>query len=496
MNLIMQDYTQIIKGESEQAMQDAEYMRIGTSYYRIVHQPLISGDSLETVVKWSREAIVDDHTKRFLIEIPRYLGFCTIPSNIKYQRVINGFYNRYEPPRYFPDTLSGSNTDNILGFIRHIFGEQYELGLDFISILYLNPTQILPILSLVSVERKTGKTTFLNLMKEIFGANMTINTNEDFRSQFNSDWATKLIIGVDETFLEKKEDSERIKNLSTGRSYKAESKGIDKKEIEFFGKFILCSNNEEDFIKIDKDEIRYWVRKIPVLPVENVDLLQDMIKEIPAFLHFLQKREITIPRTTRMWFSETDIYTSALDKLKKGNRTYTENELGNIIKDVFLEFTLSELKYTQRDLKTMARANFIPATDTMVNRFLDSLNKTSRNSSYTRYTVSNSGEPEISEVLRGRYFTFSIDDFVPEGMDALVSGYFKDFEKTVFEFDDLPEKMNFVKEFNKLNNTNLNLRDFELLVLNLKIKFQENDNRASKDNLNTIVYAKDSELPY
>ncbi|WP_233884038.1 primase-helicase family protein [Tenacibaculum piscium] len=90
----------------------------------------------------------------------------------------------------------------------------------------------------------TGKTSFLNWLKLLFQGNMTINKNEDFRSRFNSDWASKLIISVDEVLLDRREDSERIKNLSTAGSYKTESKGKDKVESNFFGKFILCSNNE------------------------------------------------------------------------------------------------------------------------------------------------------------------------------------------------------------------------------------------------------------
>lgn len=94
---------------------------------------------------------------------------------------------------------------------------------------------------------------------------MTINSNEDFRSNFNAEWAHKLIIGVDETFLDKKEDSERLKSLSTSRYYKIEAKGYDRQEIEFFGKFILCSNNEDNFISIDPGEIRYWI----IIPVHQ-----------------------------------------------------------------------------------------------------------------------------------------------------------------------------------------------------------------------------------
>ena len=50
------------------------------------------------------------------------------------------------------------------------------------------------------------------------------NINEDFRSQFNSDWAGKLLIVVDEVLLNRREDSERLKNLSTTLSYKVEAK--------------------------------------------------------------------------------------------------------------------------------------------------------------------------------------------------------------------------------------------------------------------------------
>lgn len=113
--------------------------------------------------------------------------------------------------------------------MKHIFGEQYELGMD-----YLHPIQKLPILLLVSEERNTDKSTFLNFLKALFQNNVTFNTNEDFRSQFNSDWAGKLLIVVDEVLLSRREDSERLKNLSTTLSYKVEAKGKDRDEIAFF----------------------------------------------------------------------------------------------------------------------------------------------------------------------------------------------------------------------------------------------------------------------
>ena len=127
---------------------------------------------------------------------------------------MEGFLNLYEPIEHKPH--AGGLFPLSDSLMRHIFGEQYELGMDYLQLLYLQPTQKLPIvLLLVSEERNTGKSTFLNFLKAVFENNVTFNTNEDFRSQFNSDWAGKLLIVVDEVLLNRREDSERLKNLST-----------------------------------------------------------------------------------------------------------------------------------------------------------------------------------------------------------------------------------------------------------------------------------------
>ena len=93
--------------------------------------------------------------------------------------------------------------------------------MDYIQLLYTRPLQKLWILLLVSQERNTGKSTFLNFLKAIFQDNVTFNTNEDFGSKFKEDWATQLLVVVDEVMLNKREDTERLKNLSTALNYKA-----------------------------------------------------------------------------------------------------------------------------------------------------------------------------------------------------------------------------------------------------------------------------------
>lgn len=204
------------------------FERIGTTYYKIVRQPNAAGQLIERSIPWTIEAIRQDYGKDFLANVPKYDGFCCVPSHLDYQPVVGNFKNKYSPLSHIP---TEGEWPCIESLVRHIFGEQYNLGLDYLQILYTMPLQKLPILLLVSEERNTGKSTFLNFLKLLFEANVTFNTNENFRSQFNDDWNGKLVIVVDEVLLNKREDSERLKNLSTTRNYKMEAKGRDARRL-------------------------------------------------------------------------------------------------------------------------------------------------------------------------------------------------------------------------------------------------------------------------
>lgn len=392
------------------------YIRVGTSYFKKINHPLASGDSSTQLVKWNLNTIRQDENKEFIVSIPKYDTFCTIPDHLNFKKIIGSAYNQYEPLEHIPKE---GNCEKTLSFYKHIFGDQFELGLDYVKILYENPMQPLPILCLVSSERNTGKTTFLNHLKSIFGANMTINTNEDFRNQFNSGWASKLIIGVDEVLLDKKEDSERIKNLSTSKYFKAEAKGVDKIEIEFFGKFILCSNNEENFIKIDSEEIRYWIRKVNSLRNDNINLLSELKNEIPAFLFFLQNKTCSTKRESRMWFTKEQIETEALRKVIKGNQSYLEREIREIITEQLLNFELEEICFTISDLveltKGTTRVTKSQVSDIVRKRFLLTPIKTP--STYKGYKFLPDGFTDVRtevETKKGRYYTFHKSFFVQE----------------------------------------------------------------------------------
>lgn len=384
------------------------YIRVQTTYYKKVAAPTIYGDYLESWMPWTMEALKQDLRPSLIKKIPRYDGFCCVPEHQEFKEVIGNFYNRYHKLDWKPEPGDCTHTQD---FLRHIFGDQYELGLDYITLLYTKPVQKLPVLCLVSKERKTGKTTFLNFLKLLFGKNMTFNGNQDFRSQFNADWINMLIVAVDEVLLDRKEDSERIKNLSTAKGSKMEAKSKDKKEVEFFGKFVLCSNNEENFITIDPTETRYWVRKIPVLPTENVRQLEAMKAEIPAFMYYLLQRPLSVPvALSRMWFSEPQIRTAALLRVIRSNRNKVETEILLLLQEIFDTTGRELFQFANKDLLELLRRQLPRIGRQEITRVLQDtwgLQPAANSMNYETLVYNNYNEL-IAAHYKGRYYTITV----------------------------------------------------------------------------------------
>lgn len=386
---------------------DDRFERIGTTYYKIVRQPNAAGQLIERSIPWTIEAIRQDYGKDFLANVSKYDGFCCVPSHLDYQPVVGNFKNKYSPLSHIP---TEGKWPCIESLVRHIFGGQYELGLDYLQILYTMPLQKLPILLLVSEERNTGKSTFLNFLKLLFEANVTFNTNENFRSQFNDDWNGKLIIVVDEVLLNKREDSERLKNLSTTRNYKMEAKGRDREEVSFFAKFVLCSNNEYLPVVIDPGETRYWVRKIPKLTTDDTTFLEKIRYEIPAFLHALTYRQLSTAEESRMWFDPKLIDTDALQKIIRANRNRVELELAELLLDIMASMHVDTVNFCFNDILNLFDYQRVKTDRTALRKVVQDcwkLRPAPNSLSYTTYQIGMSvSEPAYVETRKvGRFYT-------------------------------------------------------------------------------------------
>ena len=383
-----------------------EFIRVGTTLYKLVNQPQLNGGYVKKRIVWNNETLRQDYGKHYLATVPKYDGFCTVPDHVNYRPIVDKFLNLYEPIDHKP--MEG-DFPSIQSLVRHIFGEQYELGMDYLQLLYLQPIQKLPILLLVSEERNTGKSTFLNFLKALFQNNVTFNTNEDFRSQFNSDWAGKLLIVVDEVLLSRREDSERLKNLSTTLSYKVEAKGKDRDEIAFFAKFVLCSNNEYLPVIIDAGETRYWVRKIDRLQSDDTDFLQKQKAEIPAFLYYLQRRQLSTEKESRMWFAPSLLHTEALQKIIRSNRNRLEIEMSELILDIMASTSIDTFSFCCNDILTLLTSTYVKAEKHQVRKVLQEcwkLTPAHNTLTYTAYQVDYNRECRYSPLRRtGRYYT-------------------------------------------------------------------------------------------
>ena len=383
-----------------------EYIRVGTSLYKLAHQPLANGTTVLRRIPWSFGTIRQDYGKSHTPPIKKYDGFCTVPSHTDYHKEIDGFYNLYEPITHVP--VEGEFPD-IIKLMRHIFGEQFELGLDYMQLLYRQPTQKLPILLLVSEERNTGKTTFLNFLKAVFQDNTTFNTNEDFRSQFNSDWAGKLLIVVDEVLLCRREDSERLKNLSTAQTYKVEAKGKDRQEVNFFAKFVLCSNNELFPVIIDVGETRCWVRKVMRLDSDDTNFLQKLKEQIPAFLYYLQHRPLSTTKESRMWFDPALIRTEALERIMQSNRNHTEIDIVELLRTIMESQNVDKISFIPQDLLPLLSLNGVKVELWHIRKVVKELwrLKPAPNAlSYTTYQYDYSKPSKYGAINRvGRFYT-------------------------------------------------------------------------------------------
>ena len=394
------------KPPSDGSVAKEEFIRVGTTLYKIVEQPRLNGGYVKKRIPWNNETLRQDYGKDYIGSVPKYDGFCTVPEHIGYRPVVGKFLNLYEPIDHRPKE---GDFSHIQSLIRHIFGEQYELGMDYLQLLYLQPIQKLPILLLVSEERNTGKSTFLNFLKALFQNNVTFNTNEDFRSQFNSDWAGKLLIVVDEVLLNRREDSERLKNLSTTLSYKVEAKGKDRDEIAFFAKFVLCSNNEHLPVIIDAGETRYWVRKIVPLRNDDTDFLQKLKAEIPAFLHFLQHRQLSSEKESRMWFTPSLLHTEALQKIIRSNRNRLEIEMQELILDIMDSVGTDTFSFCYNDLLLLLVHSQVKVEKHQVRKVLQEcwkLTPAPNTLTYNTYQVDYTRECRYSPIRRiGRFYT-------------------------------------------------------------------------------------------
>lgn len=314
----------------------------------------------------SKEIIVDEFKRRKIKEveemtlrIPKYAAFKNEPDFLDHKRdfTVNvhsrtsKFLNLAYPLEHTPQE---GEWPHIKNFLTHIFtsgGEdKLSVALDMIQMYYLMPKQKQRVMALVSKANETGKSTFLILMRYIFGQNMAIIRNADLESQFNG-YVVKSLGGVDESKITDLRYVEMLKSLITMPFVNFNDKNVSAKEIETHFKLIMTTNHVYDFISIAEEENKWFVVEVGTIAKKDNSLVNRMVEEIPAFLYFLQHRQLQhYTKESRFAIPDKEVETEALRRIKENSKPELVTLITKYFKSRFLEFNEPQIKISAKML--------------------------------------------------------------------------------------------------------------------------------------------------
>jgi len=383
------------------------FLRVGTDYFKTIFTNTRYGQ-IRKLKPWKKDEIKQDYGKNILNEIARFDEFYLNPDNLEYKEFENNCYNLYAKFPHKPSDTPG-DFKHIDLLMKHIFGDQIELGYRYLQVLYTMPKQILPVLVLASTERQTGKTTFLNFLDMLFGDNYVNIPPDDLVGDFNNAYATKNIIAIDETVLEKSSSVEKIKAIATQKSIVVNQKYVSHFKVDFFGKIIIGTNREHDFMKIDEEEIRFWVRRVPPIN-QRITNIEDLMRaEIPYMLHYLLSLPNVDLSKSRMVFTEDEIRTETLGQVMNESKSWLRKDLELRFEDLFMQNKyMSKVEFAAIDLKEKWYANNHQVTSGYLFKVLKNEMKLQYSEKIVRYK--NFGE----ESKTGKPFTIQKVNFMDE----------------------------------------------------------------------------------
>ena len=65
--------------------ENEEFIRVGTTLYKLVNQPRLNGGYVKKRIVWNNETLRQDYGKDYLATVPKYDGFCTVPDHVDYR---------------------------------------------------------------------------------------------------------------------------------------------------------------------------------------------------------------------------------------------------------------------------------------------------------------------------------------------------------------------------------------------------------------------------
>ena len=198
--------------------------------------------------------------------------------------------------------------------------------------------------------------------------------------------------------------------IATNATIPFEEKHNNAGEIPNISKLIMCSNDEYNFVKIDKEENRYCIIKVePFTGDTDPHMVKKMLEEIPAFLYFLKHRQLYYPERSRLWFDERLFETEALLKIQERTEPMVVKQIKNAIKDQFYWLRTENVRLSANVLFELIRRKYNKIRITDVKEWLMDNGYRTRNASKFYYKFEADYEPQTSTE---RFYTFSAKDFM------------------------------------------------------------------------------------
>jgi hypothetical protein len=455
------------------------YVRIGTDYFKRVFDLDRYNEIEENLKKWTIGTIKSDYKKYpdFIDQIEKFDSFSNIPDNSENYKKIHEItvgenrsksYNLYVKPNY---NLQPGIYENIYSYLKHItnsdglnvnkLGDPLTIMLDYLTILYRHPKNILPVPTLVSKVQKTGKSTLLYLLKLIYKSNATILNQELFDMSFNAHYIQKLIVGLDEVKIKTKEQKNKIKQMTTtsGKSY-IHFKGVDPIEIETYIKLVMASNDERDFMNIESEDVRFWVHKVPIIEKRDPDYQDKMKLEIPAFLHFISNRDIIHPNEDRGWFADRYLQTDQRNIIIKTTKPAIQRDIEEYLNNYFSEYDVQVLKIGLSEIcEQIHKFSKYNHSKVDIRNVLADVYKTTLSKETQRFKFiigfNDLGGRSVNYNLKegiGKYYTFDRSDWIEENEEEICINKTKSIEiskSKIFEIENTETVQ--IEEFEDFN---------------------------------------------
>lgn len=346
------------------------YLRIGCDHFRRIQSVDPYGVPFWKLKAWKDAVINRDYVnkgfKNFYDTIEKFDDDILEPGHHEdYKAVVDmeeggRLYNKYKPLTRQPKK---GKLDTTIQYLKDIFGEHplesidqagkvvatspaWVVYMDYLTIMYRFPRKRLPGVALVSPEKKTGKSKLLEYNCALWEANAVMVGNDVIGDMYNDDWVHAQFVGVDETLLDKKHEQERMKRRITGNTEQTRAMYQGRNSTLLIAKFHFTSNNADNFITLDDDEMRYWVIAVKPPKLRDHKLLEKMIAEIPAMFHELRTRTIVHPELDRLWFSDSVLDTEARKTVAANSKGWCEAEIHEWMKERFYVMRWPELYYT------------------------------------------------------------------------------------------------------------------------------------------------------